>query len=239
MTKALLATLTLTVILTTAVAQKNTYFGVEGALTHDVYEYIDNGSLLKTPALITGYFGISIRQDISPTLFVETGLLRKPYDEGIAFKTSGGYSSGNAINCWLIPLRLATRINLNRQRLHLVPVIGYSLGINSDYGYGDGGVGGYEIAGQDTVHFAVYSKLSLRRTYPLLQTGLGVEFVLFRTLLASVSANYYTGFKNLIEQDISYTHNSVPNTGKGLSKGEMASFGLALKYPVSQLWRHK
>ena len=239
MTKAIPTTLAFILALTTATAQKNTYFGVEGAITHDVYEYIDNGSLLKTPALLTGYFGVSIRQDLSPTLFVETGLIRKPYDEGIAFTTSSGYSAGNAINCWLIPLRLGTRINLHRQRLHLVPVIGYSLGINSDYGYGDGGVGGYEITNQDTVHFSVYSKLSLRRTYPLLQTGLGVEFILFRTLLASLSANYYTGFKNLIEQDISYTHNSTSNTAKGLSKGEMASFGLSLKYPVSQLWRRK
>lgn len=239
MTKAVAATLAFLFALATATAQKNTYFGIEGALTHDVYEIIDDGPLLKTPALITGYYGVSIRQDLSPTLFVETGLIRKPYDEGIAFKTSGGYSSGNAINCWLIPLRMGTRINLHRQRLHLVPVIGYSLGINSDYGYGDGGSGGYEITNQDTVHYAVYSKLSLRRTYPLLQTGLGVEFVLFRTLLASLSANYYTGFKNLIEQDISYTHNSVPYTGKGLSKGEMACFGLALKYPISQLWRRQ
>jgi hypothetical protein len=86
---------------------------------------------------------------------------------------------------------------------------------------------------------AMVEKLSLRRSFPLLQTGLGAEFVLLRTALVSLSANYYTGFKNLIEQDIAYTHNSTSHTATGLSKGEMLAFGLAVKYPVSNLWRKK
>jgi hypothetical protein len=239
MTKTILSLLFLTCIFFTTAAQKNTHFGVEAAVTHDVYEYIDKGATLKTPALLSGYYGISIRQDLSSTLFLETGLLRKSYAEGIGFNTSTGYSSSEAIRGWLIPFRMGTRINLNKQKLHLVPVIGYSLGINSDYGYGDGGGGGYEMTAKDTVHYTVYSKLSLQRTFPLLQTGLGAEFVLFRTALVSLSANYYTGFKNLIEQDIAYTHNSISYTATGLSKGEMLAFGLAVKYPVSNLWRNK
>jgi hypothetical protein len=237
MTKTILCLLSVFLLFSTASAQRNTHFGVEAAVTHDVYDYIDKGSLLKTPALLSGYYGISIRQDLTSTLFLETGLLRKSYAEGIGFNTSSGYSSSEAIRGWLIPLRMGTRINLNKQKLYLVPVVGFSLGINSDYGYGDGGGGGYEMTAKDTVYYSVYSKLSLRRSFPLLQTGLGAEFVLLRTALVSLSANYYTGFKNLIEQDISYTHNSRPNTATGLSKGDMLAFGLAVKYPVSNLFR--
>jgi hypothetical protein len=238
MTKTILAALFLCVLLAnTSSAQKNTYIGVEGALNADVYEIVDNGNLLRNTAPLAAYYGLSIRQDLSSSVFVETGLLRKSYMEGIGFKTSSGYSSGDAINAWFIPLRLGTRINLHRQKLHLVPVIGYTQGINSDYGYGNGGSGGFEIYNQDTIHYSMYSKLSLQRLFPLLQTGMGVEFVLFRTLLTSVAASYYTGFKNLMEQDIEYTHNSSSTyTAKGLSKGETLSFGVAFKYPVSHLW---
>jgi len=231
--------LALNLVFITAVAQKNTYIGFEGAANNDVYEIIDNGSLLKKVPLITGYFGLNIRQDISSSVFLETGLLRKYYDEGIGFKGSSSYTEGNAINAWLIPLRLGVKLkllNLRQQRLYFVPVIGYVFGINSDYGYGDGGAGGSQTMAHDTISYSVYSKLSLRRRFPLLQTGIGVQFSLFRIVVLSVNANYYTGFKNLIEQNIEYTHNSVSNTAKGLSKGEIMAFGLSAKYPISYIW---
>ena len=225
----------------TATGQKNTYIGVEGAVNNDVYEIIDNGSFLKKVPLITGYFGLNIRQELTPQVFLETGLLRKYYDEGIGFKNATGYTETNAINAWLIPLRLGWRINLlnlHKQKLYLVPVLGYVLGINSDYGYGDGGLGCSESTAHDTISYSVYSKLNLRKTFPLMQTGMGVEFVFVRTLLVHISANYYTGFKNLIEQNIDYTHNSEASTAVGLSKGEMFSFGLSVKYPISSLWKN-
>ena len=226
----------LTLLFANVNAQKHTYIGVEGALTNDVYEVIDKGPQLKNIPLLTSYFGLNIRQDLSTTVFAETGLLRKFYDEGIGFKAFPGYTSGNAINAWLIPFRLGTRINLHKRKTYLVPIIGYTLGINSDYGYGDGGIGGHEINSKDTIHHTDHSKLSLRRTFPLLQTGIGVEWMLFRNAVLSLSANYYTGFTNVIEQDISYTHNSTSYTATGLSKGEIMSFGMAVRYPVSKLW---
>lgn len=240
MLKPSLITLTFAFIFITAFGQKNTYLGIEAAVSNDVYDIVDNGNFLKKVPLITGYFGLNIRQDVSSTVFLETGLMRKYYDEGIGFKNSSSYSEGNAINAWLIPIRLGVKIqlfDLRKQKLYLVPLIGYVLGINSDYGYGDGGIGGTEITSQDTISYTVNSMLSLRRTFPLLQTGMGVEFVFLRTMLVSINANYYTGFKNLIEQDIEYTHNSATNTAKGLSKGEIMSFGLSAKYPISYLWK--
>ncbi len=222
-----------------ASAQRPTYLGAEGAVNLDVYDYIDNGSLITHQYPSSGYFGLNIRQDINPCLFIEAGLLRKSYNEGIGFTTSAGYSSGNAIDAWLIPLRLGTRINIFDKKVFVVPVVGFALGINTDYGYGDGGLGGSEITKRDTIIFSVNSKLSLTRTFPLLQTGIGIEFMLLRTALISVAANYYTGFKNVMTQDIEYTHNSATYTAKGLSKGEIVSFGIACKYPVSNLWMQK
>ena len=236
MAKTVLTTLSLIFLCTSVFAQKNTYIGGEGAVNHDVYEIIDNGTLLKKVPLITGYFGFNIRQDLSPAVFLEVGLLRKYYNEGIGFKVFDSYTEDNAISGWFIPLRLGTRINIHKHKVYLVPIIGYTLGINSDYGYEDGGAGGQIINSQDTIYYSVYSKLSLTRTFPLLQTGMGVEFILLRTVLVSLAANYYTGFKNLIEQNIEYTHNATTYTAKGLSKGEIVTFGVAMKYPISHLW---
>jgi len=224
----------------TASGQKNTYIGVEAAVNNDAYDMVDNGTLLKQVPLITGYFGLKIRQDLTSTVFLETGLLRKYYDEGICFKILPRYTESNAINAWLIPLRLGVRIkllNVRKQQLYLVPVIGYVSGINSDFAYGDGGSGGSETTPQDTVTYIVSSRYSIRRTFPLMQTGVGVEFVFVRTFLIDFSASYYTGFKNLIVQNVQYTHNSVTNTASELSKGEMMSLGLSIKYPISYLWK--
>ncbi len=220
-------------------AQRATYLGAEGAINLDVYDYVDNGSLIKHTYPSSGYFGLNIRQDINPGLFVEAGLLRKHYYEGIGFTTTNGYGSGNAIDAWLIPLRLGTRINISRKKIFLVPVVGFALGINTDYGYGDGGIGGSETTKTDTIIYNVNSKLNLTRTFPLLQTGIGIEFMFLRTALISVAANYYTGFKNVMTQNIEYTHNSASYTATAVSKGEIVSFGIACKYPVSNLWTHK
>jgi len=240
MTKAALTTLTLSFLLTTVFAQKNIYIGIEAAVTHDIYEIIDNdGMLLKKGPIITGYFGFNARKDFGSNAFVETGLLRKYYNEGVGFKVFSSYSSGTAISCWLVPVRLGAKINIIKTKLHLIPVIGYTFCINSDYGYGNGGIGGFSLNSTDTIYHSTHSNFSLRRNYSLLQTGLGLEFNIFRTVLISVTANYYTGFTNVIEQDINYTHNSSPSyTAVGLSKGEMVGLGVAFKYPINYFFRH-
>jgi hypothetical protein len=68
---------------------------------------------------------------------------------------------------------------------------------------------------------------------------MAAEFILLRTVLVSVAANYYTGFKNVMEQNIQYTHNSTIYTAAGLNKGEIVSFGAAFRYPISHLWNHR
>lgn len=198
MAKTILTVLTLIFTLGTTFAQKNIYVGGEAAVNHDVYEIIDKGLLLKKVPLITGYFGLNIRQELSPNVFLEAGLLRKYYNEGIGFKVFPSYTESNAISGWLIPLRLGTRINIHKQKMHLIPVIGYTLGINSDYGYGNGGIGGAEMNSKDTVYHSGHSKLSLRRTFPLLQTGVGIEFVLLRTGSCSFITSWLPSVKSWV-----------------------------------------
>jgi len=239
MTKINLTALTILFFMTThAIGQNKTYFGMEAAMTNDIYEITDNGNNLKSVPLVTGLWGFNLRQDIH-NIFLETGLIRKYYDEGFGFHSMDGYGSSNAIDAWIIPLRLGTKINLCKDKIYFVPIIGYSFCINSDYGsYGYGS--GSQKSGSDSISYNYSDNVSLTKNFSLLQTGLGFEFKLFKTAILSVSTNYYTGFKKTVQLDINYkTNNSATTTGKAFSKGEFWSFGVGLKYPISDFWTKK
>src|SRR3982751_4733294 len=120
MTKPILTILFLVAAVTTISGQTRTYVGAEVALTHDIYETVDHGTELKKIPLLSGLWGFSIRQDLNKNIFLETGILRKYYNEGIGFKSSSSYSESNAINAWLIPLRLGARMNLKKEKIHLI-----------------------------------------------------------------------------------------------------------------------
>jgi hypothetical protein len=236
MTKTMLAILIFLFTVTNISAQKNTYIGGEASITDDIYQIGDYGNSLKQVRLITGLWGVNIRQDITGKVFLEIGLLRKYYDEGVGFKTIDGYFESNAIDAWLIPLRLGTRINVKKEKISLVPVLGIVYGINSDYGYGNGGASGEVTFGSKTVDYSYTSYYDFTKHPLFIQTGLGFECKLFQTVLLSFSANYYTGMKKLIQQNITYTIDGVQGNGISISKGDIFGAGIAIKYPISRIW---
>ncbi len=239
MTKAILTTLTFLIIITPAsFSQKKTYFSAEASVTNDVYEISDNGGGLKNIPLLTALVGFNIRQDISKKVFLETGLLIKPYDEGIGFKISSGYTQTNAINAWFIPVRIGSKIKSLKEKIHLVTVLGFTYGINSDYGFGNGGGAGFEkYAGGDSVRYTYASNYNFRKSFPLIQAGLGLEFRLFHTALLSLSSNYYAGLNKIIQQDITYKINNSPEQkATTFSKGDTFGLGIDIKYPISNFW---
>lgn len=220
-------------------SQNKTYFGMEAAITNDIYKIEDNGSNLKTVTIISGLWGFTIRQDINSYLFSETGLIKKYYYEGFGFKNYTLYSTTNAIDAWLIPFRLGGKINLFKEKIYIVPVVGYSFCINSDYG-SNGFGSGWVRTSRDSVLYHYSDNTSLTRNFSLLQTGLGIEFKVLKSVILSISVNHYTGFKKVVQLDINYTtNNSPPMTGEAYSKGEFWSVGVGLKYPISNFWKKK
>ena len=219
--------------------QNKTYFGLEVAMTHEVFEISDNGSDLKSVPIIDGFWGFNFRRDINNYLFLETGLIRNYYDVGFGFKTVGSFGTTNAMKTWIIPLRLGTKINLYKRKIFLVPVIGYSINISPNHPSRSSG-SGYIKSKSDSVsfNFASYSGLTLH--FSLLQTGIGFEFKLFNTAIFSINTNYYTGFQKVIQLDINYRVNNLPQmSGHGFSKGEFWNLGVGLKYPVSNFWKKR
>jgi hypothetical protein len=139
---------------------------------------------------------------------------------------------------WIIPVRLGFNFNLYKAKIYLVPVLGYSQGINPSFGYGSGS--GKQTSSTTTITYNYTENPDVSRYFPLLQTGIGFEFKLFKTLLFSISTNYYSGFKNTTHLDINYTvNNSNQTTGTAISKGQFWCVSTGLKYPISNFWTMK
>ncbi len=232
----LISVLILNLFIHWANCQTRTYLGFEASMALDMYELTDEGTELKKTPLGEGHWGINCRQDINTNLFLETGLLRKYYAEGFGFKNISGGSSSNAFDAWLIPIRLGTKIDISKNKLFLIPVIGYLFCINSDFGSSGGGSGSIKTS-NDSIAY-VYTDNLKSQYYSLLQTGIGCEFSIFKSAIISISTNYFTGFKIVKELDISYTKDHSPTmAGKTYSKGEFWNLSVSLAYPISNFWQ--
>ena len=233
----LIATLIIS-LLNFAYGQNKTYLGFEFSVANDLYEITDTGDYLVTIPLIDGQGGLTLRQELNRSIYVETGLIIKYYQEGFGFKTIPGYSSGSSEASVIIPLRFGLNLNLYKEKIYLVPVIGYSFGINPPYGYGISW--GTQTSSTTTYDFYSTENPDVSRYFSLLQTGIGFEFAIAKALLFSISTNYYHGFNKTAQWNITYTvNNSDPMTGSTISKGEFWGVGAGIRYPISNLWAMK
>ena len=225
-------------LLNFAYGQNKTYFGFEFSVANDIYKINDNGDYLINVPLINGQGGFNLRQDIKRNIFIEAGLVLKYYQDGFGFKTIPYYSSSSSDPSWLIPVRFGLNLNLYKEKIYLVPVVGYSFGINPPFGYGLGY--GKQTSSATTIDYNYTENPDVSRYFSLLQTGIGFEFKLFKTLLLSISTNYYSGFNKTTHLDINYTVNNLnQTTGTAISKGEFWCVSTGLKYPISNFWTRK
>lgn len=216
-------------------SQNRTYLGVEAGIGNDIFKVTDSNDYLKTIPLPSGQWGLNLRHEITRRFFVESGVIIRYYSEGFGFKTvpSGGSSSDEGT--FLIPIRFGLNINLYKDKILFVPVIGYTIGISPPYGYGLGY--GKSESSTTVIHYSFTETPNSSRYFSLLQGGVGLEFLLFKTVLFSVSTSYYFGFNTITRLDINYTvNNSSVMTGTATSKGEFFYVGAGLKYSISNFW---
>jgi hypothetical protein len=221
-------------------SQGKTWIGIEASFAVDRYEIIDNYGALLKPKVVSPLAGINIRREIGNNAFLETGFLYKSFDEGTAFKGNFGYSQSTGFNAWIIPVRLGAIIHLNK-KTNLVPVIGYSVAFNSDYAYDTGGsTGSGSMSNSTTSINYSYDVTYPERRFGVLQTGLGLQFILFKKLDLTAGANYYTGFKKVLWQHYHYSVNGgAQQEADTFTNGGFFSGGIAFRYPISNLWHKK
>ena len=215
--------------------KKNTYLGFEVAVANDIYKLTDSGEYLKSVPLYNVAWGFNIRH-IFRQIFVEGGFIIKYYQEGFGFETIPYYATSSSDASWLIPLRGGINLDVYRQKLFWVPVIGYTFGINPPFGYGSGY--GTQESNATSIEYTVVEKDNAYRYFSLLQLGAGLETKVFKSLLINLSINYYMGFNTILEEDITYSVNSAPaETGNAISKGNFWNVNMGIKYPISTFWK--
>jgi hypothetical protein len=224
--------------LNTTNAQNKTYFGFEFSLFRDIHKIKDNGNYLTTLPLMEPQGGITVRQEIKKQIFVEAGVIVKPYSDAIGFKPVPVSFVGTEGISLLIPIRLGLNLNLYDEKIYLAPVIGYSYSANTPSSYGRDS--GTQESSTTTISYTATESPDVSRYVSLLQIGIGFEFEIFDVLLFSISTSYYKGYTPIWISDINYTvNNSSSMTGTVTSKGDFWCVSTALKYPISNFWTSK
>lgn len=224
-----------------AIGQNKTYLGLEIGPKYEVYQYTDNGNGLYTkPAFFSPIYGLTIGQELNKTFIFETGFYLNDYGESYRIRGDIGYRTSNAILAYQIPLRLKARLNLIEDKLSIVSTIGYTLAINSDFGSSGTGSSFSSTTGSpsnDSTRIEDVSNYSLQRSYGLLETGVGLEYQFPNSLTLSLSANYMTGFKKVVDIDVRYWINDGPEQSASVfSNGDYFSMVFGVKYPISRIW---
>ena len=115
-------------------AQNKTYAGLEASVFSNRFSIQDNGDWLTTTPLSDVQGGINIRQEINTYLFAEAGAIIRPYVRGYSFRSSLVPATSVDYFSWLIPIRIGTNVNLYKEKIFFVPMIGYTLGVNPSSG---------------------------------------------------------------------------------------------------------
>jgi len=226
---------------TGAHAQNKTYFGIEFSVGNDLWEIDDQGGYLVTVPLIDAQGSIHLRQEVNRNIFVEAGVLLKQYWQGFGFKTIPYYGATTSDPSWLLPVRIGVNVNVYKKKIYLVPVVGYTHGINSPYGPFPSSPGyGTQRSSTIVVNYDYTEYPRSWRHFSLLQRGIGLEVKVFRGSVVSLCYNHYHGLDRVVELAIRYdVNNSPPMTGTAISKGEFWNVALGLKYPISNFWQRK
>lgn len=222
-----------------AQAQQNTFLSVEGAFCRDLYGIEDNGHFLVTVPLNTALWGISVLQEIDSRAFVEVGVFSKSYWEGFGFRNIPVYGTNDAFNAVIIPLKFGYRINLPWQ-FSLVPSAGISMGINTSPELASGGGSGNIVSNGNTIEYTFEENDDVVRTFFMAHPSITIERTLLGTFVLGISVSRAFGFNQANRLDIRYTINNASSiAATAVNRGDYWSAGLALRYPVNNLWRKR
>lgn len=211
-----------------------TTIGFSGGLNFDRYEFNDPNNVIGPTALETGSWGITIGRQINPNLKLETGIIRKYYQEGFSVDFNspvGGFGSNSYIT-WQIPLRVKTTFKL-KGKWTLSPCIGGHWAINTEYGYG-AGYGGAWVKTQDIEFNAnFYTDESLSKHFFLLESGVHVEYQVASKFSLTFNVSNYQGFKKVSQIDYAYQINQgKTHLAYAHSNGSYLNYGFGLQYEV-------
>ena len=229
------------------VGQNRTYVGVETGPKFELYQYQDNGDGLYTqPFFFSPIIGLTIGQELNRLFTLETGFTLNNYGESYRIRGIGPFNvigASNAILAFQIPLRLKARIPVIKERISVVPSLGYTLAINDDYN-SSGRSGSFSTNPDpqfnDSTRTSAVSTYSFQKTYGLLETALAVEYQYPNEVILYLAGSYLRGFNKVVELDVSYRINDQPEqTGRVFSNGDYFSVVFGIRIPISRAWTYQ
>ena len=213
-------------------AQQNIYMGFEIGVTNDRFEFFDDGENLINVPLNDLRLGAMVGYSFNEFLSIETGFVLKNYTEGFGFELPAHHSSTRAtsIRTWQFPLRIKPRIKLFSDNLFFTPTIGFHYCINRDHLFRNERA---SLGHSSFVNYSYNVDYTHFRTFPLMETGLGMDMILFNKAKINFTASYFTGFKQVIELDMVYDVFDGPDImARGHSKGEYINVSIGIYYPI-------
>jgi hypothetical protein len=155
-------------------------------------------------------FSIDIRGSINETFFLESGIYLKGLNQGFGFSGSGT-SWSSTIPSINVPIRLIPKLEILKGKLYCNPLIGISIGYNTNYGIGGyGGGTTVNVVKGDTISsitFQYDDDYEFRKFYTLFQIGVSLEYVFRNKSRLQLQSSYYGGQQKVVQTNISYQIN--------------------------------
>lgn len=216
--------------------QTNTFIGLEASGTKDLLIYNSEDDLIKSPSTPSGSIGLSISEEITPNLSIETGLISKRYVSGYLLDINTTIGKYRNTSGGFLSLQIPLRINLNhpigQSKFSIYTTLGYHYCISLEYDIQSGSSSTRVLSSSETLITNSKSNSGFENTFSLLEAGFGVFYELINEGKFFISGSYFNGFKTVMKVDIEYQINDLPEkTASGISLGNYWGIRIGYKHP--------
>ena len=234
--------LTLVLLLSPLHAQLKTYLTLEAGPHWSKVKVDDPGNYFEAASMGSTIGGLTIEQEVIPSLSVVSGLYYQPYKTGINMTDKRRVQSRqDSHTSLMIPLRVQYRIQPTEYPVSFTPRIGYLYSINSisETPFLQSSM----ISAPDETAFS-YEHMQ-ERDEPgnhLLELGIGIGLRFSGLWKASINLSYLSGVLNKESSaaSLAYTdQQGTSNTARYDSKGNGIYSTLSFHMPVSNLWQNR
>lgn len=215
-----------------------TYLGAEIGPKSELYTLKDNGTeLYKRQNFASGLSGIYLEQELNRHFSASMGIYFSRYGTDFGFRRDDGRYDFPSMRTYMFPLRLQATIPIfyGIPEIRIKPVAGVAGVVNSSFSrdsvYG-------KIAPILSDQYSAILRYDFRQFYVLAETGLHLEMLFAKGIIASLGARYMKGFSTVAQSSINYRIDRKSYSGTLRSTGDLFNFSLSIKYPVSRFWQN-
>jgi hypothetical protein len=222
------------------------WIGLEMGLVNSLVSFSSEKGTIEGLNRLNRIYGITMGYSINNKLVFETGLLRQSFSNAFIllnedsewfFKSS--FYTGNS-GFYKIPLRIRAKVPIVQNKVFLVTHLEVSSIYHSEYGFYDGGVTQLRstilATGVVTENYLIsYKSERVSKTNLLVEGRIGIEFLIAKKYLLTVSGGHSKGWKNYNHIHVEYfDHNGFTDKGIISQKGDSYNIIINISYPIGE-----